>query len=178
MNSKNSKERTALSIKHTAFLALLGLVGTGIILLSTSRYGAGLSPDSVGYIATARHIANGDGVISYHGAPLVVQPPLYPALLATVDYVFGIDPLSSAHIVNSFLFGLIVYLSGLLFFNHLTSSATFAVALLGTVSSLISASLVSVSLMAWSEPLFICFMLLYLIHSKSYVVKGDTISMC
>ncbi len=129
----------------------------------------------MGYIATARHIATGTGAVTGDGTPLLVQPPLYPALLATIDYVFGIDPLSSAHIVNAVLFGLIVYLSGLLFLEHLKSSAVFA--LLGTASVLVAVPLVQVSLMAWSEPLFICFVLLYLILSKSYLAKADTTSL-
>ena len=163
------------SLRYGLPLAILSVIGSIAILLSTRHYGAGLSPDSVGYIATARHIATGAGTITYDGTPLLAQPPLYPALLATIDYIFGIDPLSSAHIVNAILFGLIVYLSGLLFLKHLKSSTAFA--LLGTVSVLVAVPLIRVSLMAWSEPLFICFVLLYLIFCEAYLAKADTTSL-
>lgn len=171
----NSESRSMLFMRYRLPLAVLSIIGTVTILLTTRNYGAGLSPDSVGYIATARHIATGTGAVTYDGTPLLVQPPLYPALLATIDYVFGIDPLSSAHIVNAVLFGLIVYLSGLLFLKHLKSSAAFA--LLGTASVLVAVPLIQVSLMAWSEPLFICFVLLYLILCESYLAKADTTSL-
>lgn len=166
----NSESRTVLSVRYRLPLVVLSIIGTVTILLATKYHGAGLSPDSVGYIATARHIATGIGAATYDGTPLILQPPLYPALLATIDYVFGIDPLSSAHIVNAVLFGLIVYFSGLLFLKHLKS---FALALLGTASVLVAIPLIQVSLMAWSEPLFICFTLLYLIFSESYLAKAD-----
>ena len=155
-------------------LAILGMIGIATVLLSTRYYGAGLSPDSVGYIAAARHIASGIGVVTYDGTPLLVQPPLYPALLAAMEFVFGIDPLSSARVINAVLFGLIVYLSGLLFTKHFES---FALVVLGTASVLVAVPLIQVSLMAWSEPLFICFTLLYLILSESYLAKGDTASL-
>ncbi len=181
----NSESRTVLSLRYRLPLLVLSIMGTVTILLATRPYGAGLSPDSVGYIATARHIATGAGAVMYDGTPLLVQPPLYPALLATIDYVFGIDPLSKAHIVNAVLFGLIVYLSGLLFLRHWTfadseakhlkSSAAFA--LLGAASVLVAAPLIQVSIMAWSEPLFICLVLLYLIFSASYLAKADTTSL-
>jgi hypothetical protein len=167
----NSERRAVLSVSNKVALAALSIIGTVTILLATRNYGAELSPDSVGYIAAARHIASGLGVVSYDGAPLIVQPPLYPVLLATVDYVFGIDPLSAANVVNAVLFGLIVYLSGLLFFKLLKSSV--ALALLGTAYITVSIPLVEVSLMAWSEPLFISLVLLYLIFFESYLAKAD-----
>lgn len=170
----NAESRIILSVRYRLPLAILSVIGTITILLSTRHYGAGLSPDSVGYIATARHIATGIGPINYNGTPLLAQPPLYPALLATIDYVLGIDPLSSAPIVNAALYGFIIYLSGLLFLKHFKS---FAFAFLGTASVLVAIPLIRVSLMAWSEPLFIFFLLLYLILSESHVMKADTTSL-
>ncbi|MFA6234263.1 MAG: hypothetical protein WC824_08770, partial [Bacteroidota bacterium] len=83
----------ALSLTHRLLLVLLALLGAALVLISTSNYGAGLTPDSVGYIGAARHIIAGDGVLSFDGHHLVVQPPLYPALLAIVGGLFGMDPL-------------------------------------------------------------------------------------
>lgn len=158
------------SVRYRLTLAILSILGTVTILLFTRPSGAGLSPDSVGYIATARHIASGIGVVTYDGAPLLQQPPLYPALLAAIEIVLGIDPLSSARIVNAILFGFIVYLSGLLFLKHLN---LYPFSLLGAASLLVAFPLVRVSLMAWSEPLFIFFTVLYLILSESYLEKSD-----
>ena len=164
-----------ITLKYRLILVLPALTGVGIILVSTSRYGAGLSPDSAEYISIARNLMKGVGFVLLDGSPLTLWPPLYPALLGALALVFGIDPLLSAHIVNAFLFGCIVYLSGLLFFKHLTPPVAFA--LLGITSVLLSPPLIEVSLMAWSEPLFICLVLLFLIFSEAYVAQGDITSL-
>ncbi len=149
---------------------ILSCVGVLVILAGTSTYGAGISPDSVGYIATARSMAAGDGAVSYDGAPMVLWPPLYPAFLAGIHYVSGVDPLSSAPIVNAVLFGVIIYLSYLLFLRHSESSRAFP--LVGAASVLVSFPLVHVSLSAWSEPLFIVLVLVYLVTSEFYLARG------
>ena len=95
-------------------LGVLGFIGAITILLLTSRHGTGLTPDSVAYISAARNLAEGNGFLTYNGLHLVVQPPLYPIMLAFVKKVILIDPQISAGYVNAVLFGFIIYLSGLL----------------------------------------------------------------
>ncbi len=161
-------------LKYKIPLAILGLIGASIIFLLTSRHGTGISPDSVAYISVARHIASGAGFITYDGYYFVLQPPLYPILLAAIKELLLIDPLTSAGYVNAILFGLIVYFSGLFFLKKLNS---FTLVVMGTVSVLISYALVQVSLMAWSEPLFILLTLLYLYYFETYQAKGDITSL-
>ena len=67
-----------LSTKYKLALVFFALLGVILVFLSTSRYGAGLSPDSVGYISIARNLITGAGFTSYDGSPLIVQPPLFP----------------------------------------------------------------------------------------------------
>ena len=161
--------------KYRLVLAVLGLIGFGAVLFATNRYGAGLSPDSVGYVATARSMAAGTGIESHGGRPLVVQPPFYPAILAAIDLALGVDPLSSAHIVNALLFGLIVYLGGLLALKHLSSSR--ALALVGTLAIVFSSPLFRVATWAWSEPLFVLLVLLAVIFAHSYLAGGGVTSL-
>jgi 4-amino-4-deoxy-L-arabinose transferase-like glycosyltransferase len=148
-------------------LILAALLAVAIVLIATSSFGAGISRDSVGYIASARSIAAGEGVLSYNGKPLVIQPPLFPAFLAAASGISDADAVPAARILNALLFGLIVYLSGRLFFNHFHQSPTFA--LFGLLFLLFSAPLISVSVMTWSEPLFIALVLLFLLSSRSYL---------
>lgn len=162
------------SRKYKLLLSLLGLIVFGIILLVTSYYGAGLTPDSGAYIAAARSMAEGKGFFTGYGA-FVWWPPLYPALLGTIGFVSGVDPLSSAPVINAILFGLIVYLSGVLFHKKLTSSISFV--FICTIFIMVSNQLFQVSVMVWAEPLFICFVLLYLIYLDSYLIKTDTKSL-
>ena len=151
-------------------LGLLGFTGAGIILLITSRYGAGLTPDSAAYISAARNLAEGNGFLTYNGLHLVVQPPLYSIILAVIKKITLVDPQTSAGYLNAFLFGLIIYLSGLLLLRYLKS---FVLILLGTVSVLISYALVQASLMALSELLFIFLVLLFLYSFGTYQAKRD-----
>ncbi len=103
---------------HQLVLIVAALLAVAIVLIATSTYGSGISRDSVGYIAAARSIAAGEGVLSYNGKPLVIQPPLFPAVLAAASAISGADAVPAARILNALLFGLIVYLSGRLFFDH------------------------------------------------------------
>lgn len=170
-----STDPIVLSTKYRLLLVLLALVGAVLILLSTSQYGAGLSPDSVAYIGTARNLITGAGFINYDGNPTVEWPPLYPALLALVGSTFGADPLLLANVVNALIFGLIVYVGGVLTFKHLSSFP--ALALMGTLALLVSRPLFAVSVMAWTEPLFILFVILCLIFADSYLLKKDIASL-
>ncbi len=154
-------------------LGILGFIGAIIILLVTSRYGAGITPDSVAYISAARNLAEGHGFLTYNGLHLVVQPPLYSIILAVIQKITLIDPQMLAGYVNAVLFGFIIYLSGLLLLRYLNS---FALIFLGTVSVLISYALVQASLMALSEPLFIFLVLLFLYYFGTYQSKQDFVS--
>ena len=170
-----SSDSIVSSTQYKAFIILLALVGAILILLSTSRYGAGLSPDSVGYIAAARNLLAGAGFICYNGSPTVVWPPLYPACLALLSRTFGTDPFFVANVLNALIFGLIVYVGGVLAFKHAASFPSLA--LVATLAMLFSRPLFVVSVMAWTEPLFILFVLLCLIVSDSYLSKQDTTSL-
>ncbi len=152
-------------------LLVPALLGTALILVSTSRYGAGISPDSVGYIAAARNLAAGRGLILYDGSPMVDQPPLYPAILAVFRLLLRIDPLPASRLLSSLLLGLMVYLTGRLALRLLSSSRLWtgiavAAVLLSTVPS-------EISVMAWTEPLFVCLSLFFLLAAERHIAAGD-----
>lgn len=158
-----------ITVKYKLFLVLLSLIGAIIILFSTSHFGVGVSPDSVLYISVARNIIKGVGFVDFHGSPLITYPPLYPTILASISFIIGKDPVSTDRILNVILFGIIIYLSGLLFAKYLVRPPFLA--FLGTISVLVSVPIIPVVLMAWSEPPFICFVLLYLFFLESYLSK-------
>lgn len=151
-------------LRPQVFLALIACAGVALAFLSTVTYGSGLSPDSITYIGTARNIAHGAGVVTYDGTPLILMPPLYPFLLAVIERLLGADPVSSAPILNAILFGLILYMAGYLVLKY----GSKPVALATTVFLLFSPALIIVCLMAWSEPLLIAFVLLFLITLQKY----------
>lgn len=161
-------------LKYKVPLIILGMIGAGIVIYLISLHGAGTSPDSVYYISVARHIADGIGIIGYDGYYLVLQPPLYPMLLASIKIIAFTDPLLSSGYVNAILFGLIIYISGLFFLKHVNS---YILVLLGTITVLTSFVLIQISLMALSEPLFILLILLYLYNFELYQANGKLISL-
>lgn len=171
----NSRGSVAIPVKTRILLLLVASIGAGIVIFATRNYGARISPDSVGYISSARSVVDGSGLINYKNDPLVSQPPLYPAILAGLDFALAIDPLNSANVVNAILFAIILYISGLMLFKHFASSP--ALAFLGTVSLLVSLPLIEVSLWAWSELLFICFVALYSYFLSSYLESKSTKSL-
>ena len=170
-----SDDAAAVSIKHRLLLSLLAAAGIVMVLFSTSRYGVGLSPDSVHYISLARNLIAGSGFVSFNGNPIVEWPPLYPTLLALAGGIFRTDPLLLASVVNAFIFGLIVYVGGWLTFKHFRPFPVIAIT--GALATLFSVPLFEVSVMAWSEPLFILFLLLSFIFLDTYLEKKDVASL-
>jgi hypothetical protein len=147
-----------------AFPGTLGVLGSLLILLGTSRYGVGLSPDSASYIAAARSLLAGRGYLDYTGDPLVLFPPLYPTLIALGTLLWP-DPISVARYANALSFGLIVFLSS----RWLTrQSNSLLPPLIGSLLVLLSVPLIRVSVYAWTECVFILFTLLFLLQIERY----------
>jgi 4-amino-4-deoxy-L-arabinose transferase-like glycosyltransferase len=150
--------------RYNLLLGVLGIIGAALILIATRSYGALLSPDSVQYILAARQIADAPKAFAVSNT-FKSWPPLYPAVLAGIDQLFGRDALVLAPYLNAALFGFIVYLGGLLMFRQVRIPL---LAVLGALAILASTTLLKVSLAVWSEPLFICLVLLFLLAFGSY----------
>lgn len=159
--------RTSLAL--FLFFALLGAV---VVLISTSAYGVGLSPDSVGYVSAARSLSAGAGFANYASSPITVWPPLFPAILSAVELIFGVDPFDSARVLNALTFGGIVALIAFILRTYLPSRHTHGFLALGLLWALFSKTLLGISVMAWTEPLFILFSLFFLLSLSRYLETG------
>jgi hypothetical protein len=53
----------------TLIYALFAAVGFLIVIFATDKFGPGISPDSINYIAAARSFANGQGFQQYDASP-------------------------------------------------------------------------------------------------------------
>lgn len=142
------------------FIALLLIAVTGILLvLMATPEGAGLSDDSIAYIAGARSMAAGNGYREAWLAsnqPVTHFPPAFPAVLAFFGFL-GIDPLNAARWVNALLFGANAALLGILAWR-MSPSLTAGLVLAGLF--ILSGDQLQVHTMAMSEPLFIFLSLL------------------
>jgi len=147
-------------INNCIFLTILSVVGVIFVLLSASLFGAGISSDSVKYIAIARNILSGQGYCNYDGDLVPSFPPLFPVTLAFLG-LFGADPFDMVLFFNAIAFGLIIFFSGHLFFNYFKSKI---LATLGAISILLSIPLFFVSKMIWSEPFFILLVILFITY--------------
>lgn len=134
-------------------LLLISAIGFILVLLATPE-GAGLSDDSIAYVAGARSIVAGHGYREAWLAsnqPVTHFPPAFPAALAFFGFL-GIDPLHAARYVNAFLFFLSAGLLGILAWR-MTPSLTAGLVIAGLF--VLCSDLLQVHAMAMSEPLFI-----------------------
>jgi hypothetical protein len=155
------------------FLLILSLVGVLLVVICTSRYGAGVTPDSVAYISTARNLLSGEGYAIHDGRPFVNWPPLFPTLLAWIG-LGGFDPLDSVCYVNAISFGLTILVTGLWLLNNVRSPP---LVLVGSVAILLSRPLIYVSAFAWTEPLFVLLMLLSIFVMQQFLQSGKLLSL-
>ena len=135
---------------------LISLLSAYFIWLQTSRYGIGLSPDSVTYLRLSESISK-EGLIFIIQNKDATFPPLYPLVLALFSNIFHADHISFARWFNIALSFCFTFLS-----IFLVRKLTKNLALLFVFGLFISFSR-SINLVfshAWSEPLFIFLLLL------------------
>ncbi|MQC26617.1 MAG: hypothetical protein DWG76_04095 [Chloroflexi bacterium] len=118
---------------------------------------------------------SGAGNLDYAGSLFVRWPPLYPVALATIGSAFCIDPLEAANYLNAVVFGLIVFFGGLLLFEWFPNPRAFA--FIGTSAILFSPPLLDASIMVWTEPLFILWVLFSFLFAEKYINKGELTSL-
>jgi hypothetical protein len=151
-------------------LGACAVLGGGV-LLHSSPWGLGLSPDSVVYIGAARSLLAGHGFSlpaeSALFSPITHYPPLYSSLLAITGIV-GADPLAGTVWLNVAIFSINIYLTGFLLLIVLGS---WQLALLGSLFTLTAFPLVQAHTMAWSEALFVMLELLSLLLLLQYLEK-------
>ena len=141
-------------------LAGLGALGTGAVLVATSVWGAGAGSDESIFLSVAENLAEGRGFVSFYGSTTAHWPPLFPALLA-LGSLAGIEPLAAARFVNAAAFGATVFVFGRFLDSKCDSRMS---VLAGTAAVLASPILTDMSSQALSDPLFLLFALLALVH--------------
>lgn len=154
--------------RAAAWSIIVGLVGAALGWAVTG-HGAGLSPDSVAYVAAARWALAGEGVRSLEGGPLVHFPPFYPALLAAVAWASRADPLGAARWLNAVLFAVLLGLTGL---AGARIGRRPIAALIAALLVLVSRDTVLLHAMAWSEPLAIVLGTLGLVLVADHIESG------
>ena len=132
-----------------------------------------LSPDSVSYLSAARHLAAGEGLVRFDGAPFLLWPPLYPWCLALLEGL-GVDALANGAWLQWCVLGGTALLAGWWVGERTGSIAR---TLLVTVAVLVAKPLWHVSVFLWSEPLFNSFIVAALFFAARLRERGDTLSL-
>ncbi len=147
MNPISNRSATEIAILSLLFFA----VAAAAILFATSGFGTAITPDSLAYLTAGEHLLEGKGMTLANGRPLILWPPLLPAILALAG-LLGIDPVAASRFLNAILLALSIMLAFRLQYQAF-SSKLFAI--LSTLFLLLSASLIRVHEFLLSEPLFV-----------------------
>ena len=108
------------SVVTWAALAAVSVAGALLILLRHANYGVGLDRDAALYVAAARNLVAGNGLLAWDGTPYQGAGPLYPLLLAAAGFL-GFDVIDAAGSVNAAAFGLTVFAAAAWVKRHVRS---------------------------------------------------------
>ena len=93
---------------------IAAFTGVVIVLLLTQHSGLGISPDSIYYMSAADSFLAGKGFYQFDEQPFVMFPIFYPFFLSFIKLFFGPNFIFVIPYVNALLFGVVIYLSGMI----------------------------------------------------------------
>jgi hypothetical protein len=145
-------------------VAIAAVVG---VLVATTRYGIGLTPDSVVYVTGARSLADGHGYTHLDGGAIGSWPPGYSFVLSLGERI-GIDALDGAVVLSAVSLVATVVLTYVLLRRHVRSPGVRAA---GVVVVGCSAVLLEVFSEALSEHLFIPVLLAFILVCEELLIR-------
>ncbi|HEX8993438.1 MAG TPA: hypothetical protein VF784_17290 [Anaerolineales bacterium] len=160
--------------KFRIFLTILSAIGLVLILLTTSKYGAGVSSDAARNLSTADSLLAGKGFVDMIGSPFVLWPPLYPLVMAGLSLLTGWSTFQAAWYLNVALYAVNLWLSGWLLYQIFKQKLIYAIA--GALIVLLSRSTLRIYANVASEPLFATFMLLYFLVAAHYLQNSSRLA--
>jgi len=158
---------------------IIASITGGVIALWCMSSGVGVNPDSVIYLSAADSVIAGEGLkpIAFHHSPkiaggrtLVSFPPTYPLLLSLSGRL-SVDALNGAKWLHSLLFALNILLIGIAV--YLSTNGSLLATLCSVLLLLSSPGFLEISMIAWSEPPFILFILSAFILLALHIAKSD-----
>jgi hypothetical protein len=157
--------------KFQIYLSLLALIGLSFILLTTSKYGAGVSSDAARNLSTADSLLAGKGFVDMLGGPFILWPPLYPIVIAGLSLITKWNTFQSAWYLNVGLYSVNIWLSG--WFVYLIFKDRIFYAAICALIMLLSRSTLRIYANIASEPLFATLMLSFLFAAAKYLKGGS-----
>ncbi len=155
------------SISNNLDSLLAALVGFFLIQVFSKHSGIGVSPDSVTYLSSARHLLAGHGFRSFDNLPTSDFPFAYPFFLTIISFITRLDPLQFGQVVNGLLFGGLIYTCGGIMNGFVRTSGWYKRILLAFI--LMNPALQEVYSYLWSETLFLILILFFIISISNYL---------
>ncbi len=150
---------------------IAALIGFILIQLFCKHSGIGISPDSVTYLSSSRHLLAGQGFRSFDNLPTADFPIAYPFFLMALSFLTRLDPLQFGCVLNGLLFAGLLYVSGTIVNGFQQSSAWYKRIVLSCL--LFSPTLQEVYSMLWSETLFLLLLLFFIICISKYLQQAE-----
>ena len=139
----------------------------GIVLwVSISKYGMGVSTDSVQYMYTGLNLSQGRGFTTFDGSLFAYWPPLYPIILAAARILTGLDMFSTTQVVQFATYILVSFLVSVLFLKIFPHHFLFA--FLGCFLFDSGPVLLLTFQMVESDYLFLLFILIFALLAGRY----------
>lgn len=160
------------SLSNNLDSLLVALMGFFLIQVFARHSGIGISPDTVTYLSAARHLTQGKGFISFDNLPVVDFPFGYPFFLAVISFTTRLDPTQFGPLLNGFLFGLLLYISGGIMNGFNKPSSWYKRILL--ICILLSPALQEVYSYLWSETIFLLLILFFILSMSCYLRQLTT----
>ena len=176
MQSVSISPLRSLAASHrlpTLFAAGAGVLGAALVLAREAVHGPGLGPDSVIYVEVARNLWEGEFFTQRYGAPLILQPPLYPALLAAASLSL-FDPKDVIAPVNAAIVGATVFVAGRWLAGRVTRRSLGA---WGVLAVACAHPLVWAGSIGFPAALFILLSTLALIKADAFLQEGKRSSL-
>ncbi|HEY8734372.1 MAG TPA: hypothetical protein VIL90_07380 [Puia sp.] len=146
---------------------LFAAMGFILILIFSKHSGIGVSPDSVTYLAAARHMISGTGFRSFDNMPVVDFPFAYPFFLTVLSFITRVDPLQYGPWLNGFLFSVLIYICGSIMNGFQKSNGWYKRIILLCI--LLSPALQEVYSMLWSETVFLILIFFFIFSITNYL---------
>lgn len=150
----------------TTALTIAVAAAAAVALAVATRWGIGLTPDSIHYINGARNLLAGDGLRG-----MTHFPPLYSAAIAALS-LGGADPAETARWLQVLLFPANILLVAWLAYRM--TDGTRWCAWLAALLMAVTPVSVGIHSLALSEPMFLALALTCLIAFGAYAQRGGT----
>jgi hypothetical protein len=139
--------------------------GAWLALELTAQHGIAIQVDGVKYLSASESLREGRGLVQFDGEPMVLWPPLYPALLAGAG-ALAEDSTQGARWLHALLYASTVILAAVLFAR---AGAGPILTPVGAVVVAISPLLVHATLLVQSELAFFVLFLAFLLATASWM---------